>query len=176
MYNIKYILNNALATTLADGMPSSQESGPQSLASSQVPSDSCQTAIRVLDDTIYYCWCMGTDLKLVPVLQEAGGYITSNTITISRPWRITTKIRYGHLLQVPSGDRQDSLVSTVVTHVRYADGQPSCPQSRGSVRCCDGRPGRPKVMATGPPPGCYTTCCHAQLQNITTRNTQTLGF
>ena len=114
--------------------------------------------------------------KQIHLLQEAGGYITSNTITISRPWRITTKIRYGHLLQVPLGDRQDSLVSTVVTHVRYADGQPSCPQSRGSVRCCDGRPGRPKVMATGPPPGCYTTCCHAQLQNIRTRNTQTLGF
>ena len=115
--------------------------------------------------------------KVIVMLQEAGGYITSNTITISQPWRITTKITYGHLLQVPSGDRQDSrLNSSSHTHVRYADGQPSCPQSRGSVRCCDGRPGRPKVMATGPPPGCYTTCCHAQLQNIRTRNTQTLGF
>ena len=112
MYNIKYILNNALATTLADGMPSSRESGPQSLASSQVPNDSYQTAIRVLDDTIYYCWCMGTDLKLVPVLQEASRYITSNTLTISRPWRIITKITYGHL---PGGGRVRNAGLPVIT-------------------------------------------------------------
>ena len=41
---------NALATTLADGLPSFEESGPQSLASAQVSNDSCQTAIRVPDD------------------------------------------------------------------------------------------------------------------------------
>ena len=144
----------------------------QALLHSQLNGSSYHNAV-LLDLLIYF---PGWYFLNNRVLQEAGRYITSNTITISRPWRITTKITYGHLLQSPSEDRQDSRLNSSHTHVKYADGQPSCPQSRGSVRCCDGRPGRLKVMATGPPPGCYKTCCHAQLQNIRTRNTQTLGF
>ena len=140
-------------------MPSSRVSGPQSLASSRVPSDSCQTVIHILDGTILYCWCMDTDLKLVPVLQEVGRYITSNT-------------------SVQSGDRLDPHLGNL--HTRQVCGPPARvavhKSSRGSDWFCNGRPGRPKVMVTGPPPGCYTMCCHTEFQNNRTRNTQTLGF